>query len=209
MECSLVQTCLRLKACRPSRPAARCRDNSSRCCLIRPVKSITCPTLQTFKLRVRLDRSLHWWSISSGTSPLFPCLTLGWCLATPYWFSLARAQYCHSLQRRTNTEPGAIRDCVETRFAAVPPDVRKGCALPARVDGIRGYAPTQGRSPGMIRVLPSVGRSRHRTSGGTAVNRSFHTVSYPLPVPYLSTHSAVVLAYALRLRSPSEVALIF
>src|SRR6266545_1116796 len=68
-------------------------------------------------------------------------------------------------------------DCVETRFAAVPPDVRKGCALPARVDGIRGYAPTQGRSPGMIRVLPPVGRSRHRTSGGTAANRSFHTVS--------------------------------
>src|SRR6266545_1696640 len=104
--------------------------------------------------------------------------------------------------------PG-FRDCVETRFAAVPPDVRKGCALPARVDGIRGYAPTQGRSPGMIRVLPPVGRSHHRTSGGTAANRSFHTVSYPLPVPYLSTHSAVVLAYALRLRSPSEVALIF
>src|SRR6266545_2907813 len=68
-------------------------------------------------------------------------------------------------------------DCVETRFAAVPPDVRKGCALPARVDGIRGYAPTQGRSPGMIRVLPPVGRSRHRTSGGTAANRSFIRVS--------------------------------
>src|SRR6266498_2103471 len=49
-----------------------------------------------------------------------------------------------------------------------------GCALPARVDGIRGYAPTQGRSPGMIRVLPPVGRSRHRTSGGTAANRGFH-----------------------------------
>src|SRR6266545_5806720 len=49
MECSLVQTCLRLKACRLSRPAARCRDNSSPCCLIRPVKSITCPTLQTFQ----------------------------------------------------------------------------------------------------------------------------------------------------------------
>ncbi len=52
-----------------------------------------------------------------------------------------------------------------------------GCALPARVDGTRGYAPTQGRSPGMIRVLPPVGRSRHRTSGGTAENWSFHTVS--------------------------------
>ena len=71
--------------------------------------------------------------------------------------------------------PG-LRDCVEMRFAAVPPDVRKGCALPARVNGIRGYAPTQGRSPGMIRVLPPVGRSRHRTSGGTAANRSFYTV---------------------------------
>ncbi len=54
----------------------------------------------------------------------------------------------------------------------------KGCALPARVDGIRGYAPTQGRSPGMIRVLPPVGRSRHRTSGGTAANWSFHTVNH-------------------------------
>src|SRR6266540_6208399 len=74
--------------------------------------------------------------------------------------------------------PG-LRDCVEMRFAAVPPDVRKGCALPARVNGIRGYAPTQGRSPGMIRVLPPVGRSRHRTSGGTAANRSFHTVPAP------------------------------
>ena len=72
--------------------------------------------------------------------------------------------------------PG-LRDCVETRFAAAPPDVRKGCALPARVDGIRGYAPTQGRSPGMMSVLPPVGRSRDRTSGGTAANRSFYTVS--------------------------------
>ena len=32
--------------------------------------------------------------------------------------------------------------------AAMPPDVRKGWALPARVDEIRGYAPTQGHSPG-------------------------------------------------------------
>src|SRR6266542_3751639 len=32
-----------------------------------------------------------------------------------------------------------------------------GCVLPARVDGIRGYAPTQGRSPGMIRGATSGG----------------------------------------------------
>ncbi len=84
---------------------------------------------------------------------------------------------CVEYERKfvTNGAPGS--DCVERRLAAVPPDVRKGCALPARVDGIRGYAPTQGRSPGMIRVLPPVGRSRHPTSGGTAENWSFHTVS--------------------------------
>jgi hypothetical protein len=31
--------------------------------------------------------------------------------------------------------------------AAMPPDVRKGWALPARVHGIRGYAPNQGLAP--------------------------------------------------------------
>src|SRR6266850_3479489 len=75
---------------------------------------------------------------------------------------------------KMNTTDG--RDCLETGFAAVPPDVRKGYELPARAEGIRGCAPNQGRSPGMIGVLPPVGRSRHRTSGGTAANRSFHTV---------------------------------
>ncbi len=45
---------------------------------------------------------------------------------------------------------GSDRGCVETQFAASPPDVRKGSALPARADGIWGYAPSRGHSPGLI-----------------------------------------------------------
>src|SRR3989454_10745025 len=60
------------------------------------------------------------------------------------------------LEKPSHSHRG-FRDCVETRFAALPPDVRKGCALPARPDGIWGYAPSRGRSPGMIRVAASGG----------------------------------------------------
>ncbi len=54
------------------------------------------------------------------------------------------------IQMTSARKPESIRsyrDCVETRFAAVPPDVRKGCALPARVDGTRGYAQLRGVAP--------------------------------------------------------------
>ena len=54
-----------------------------------------------------------------------------------------------------------------------------GRAVPFRLELMESGAMPQlrGVAPGMIRVLPPVGRSRHRTSGGTAANRSFHTRS--------------------------------
>jgi hypothetical protein len=64
----------------------------------------------------------------------------------------------------------------------MPPDVRKGYALPAGVDGVRGYAPhLRGVAPKYDYVPGPVGRSRHRTSGGTAANLSFHRVSPRTP----------------------------
>src|SRR6266542_5032480 len=72
--------------------------------------------------------------------------------------------------------PG-LRDCVETQFAASPPDVRKGSALPARADGIWGYAPSLGHSPGLIGTNfggaePPPHIRRHSR------DRSFHTVAF-------------------------------
>jgi dipeptidyl aminopeptidase/acylaminoacyl peptidase len=46
-----------------------------------------------------------------------------------------------------SSAPRRDTDCEETRFAASPPDVRKGCALPSKPAAIRGYAPGRGRSP--------------------------------------------------------------
>src|SRR6185436_7281237 len=63
-------------------------------------------------------------------------------------------------------------------FAALPPDVRKGCALPARLHRPRGSAPSKGHSPEMIEGTCPVGHSRHRTSGGRAATETpFQTLS--------------------------------
>jgi hypothetical protein len=41
--------------------------------------------------------------------------------------------------------PGDVKEAAKAfRAAAAPPDVRKGCALPARTDATRGYAPSRG-----------------------------------------------------------------
>jgi hypothetical protein len=69
--------------------------------------------------------------------------------------------------------PSANKIVLAARFAAVPPDVRKGCAGCALPDDLieSGAMPQGlGRSPGMIRMAVTVGRSRHLTSGGTAAN---------------------------------------
>jgi hypothetical protein len=55
----------------------------------------------------------------------------------PFWSSLR-------LQNRARSS------VCELPFAAVPPDVRKSCALAHRVEWNSGLRPNQGRGPGMI-----------------------------------------------------------
>jgi hypothetical protein len=52
--------------------------------------------------------------------------------------------------------------------AAVPLDVRKGCALPRRRLYFWGYAPRWGVAPPTNKGSRVVGQSHHRTSGGRA-----------------------------------------